>query len=156
MQERRSMDQQLQEEIAGLDTGVIRISKSILSLIVLVVLHFGYSVWWAAGIDAKFGDFESLQVGLSTALVVLGDHGTELLETRKEQAILRGRFADINKRIDTKTVDRFTRSDFREWRESHREHLKLRCQNLLEKIEQNKMAIEKLKVGVAVGVKRGK
>ena len=56
-------------------------------------------------------NLDVLQTNVSTALHVLGSHGTELETLRTEQARLRGVIDAIRTSIDSKTQDRFTGRD---------------------------------------------
>lgn len=56
-------------------------------------------------------NLSNLERDVSTALLVLGDHGTEFKQLREEILFLRAQEDSITKRLDERTKDRFYRDD---------------------------------------------
>jgi hypothetical protein len=85
-------------------------------------------------------DLSNLQADLSTALTVLGDHGTELKNVRDEQFRLRGMSDDMRKQfqqeLNSRTADRFFKSDWelsKLWLDERFNNIELRLERVEKK-----------------------
>lgn len=83
------------------------------TLVIVMVVNVGGAI---AGYATLKQQVENIDLGqfksdISTALVVLGDHGTELSNVRTEHARLRANLDEMRGDMNDKTRERFYRSD---------------------------------------------
>ena len=100
--------------------GMAAVRKIIWSLAGAVVIGATSAVYGYGQLTQKLDSINllELETHISTLLVVVGDHGTELENVRSEQSSLRGKFDTINEhifelrnRIDDQTKERFYKED---------------------------------------------
>lgn len=95
-------------------------AKALWTLVVVMILQLGSWIYAYAQLDQKVSslDLKELKQNISTALTVLGDHGTEFENLRSEQNRLRLKddmldqaILKMRDQIDNKTRERFYKSD---------------------------------------------
>ena len=106
------------------------IAKLLWSLVLLFIVNFVGGVYAFSQLSEKVNnlDLDELQDNITTALVVLADHGTELQSVRTEQQRIRGSFDEMwtyhrkeRQLVDEKTKDRFYKQDGDEIRKEMKE-----------------------------------
>ena len=106
----------VEEQVAQIRT----VARLAWSLVIVMVLQLGGFIYAYAQLDQKVEamNLGGFQTDISTALVVLANHDTEIQDVRDEHARLRGQMDEMWKaqreyqaKLDDKTKDRFYKSD---------------------------------------------
>ena len=89
------------------------IAKLLWTLFLLFIVQISGGIYAFSQLAEKVNnlDLKEMKQNVSTVLVVLGDHGTEIQTVRTEQQRLRGNIDSIRRSIDDKTKERFYKSD---------------------------------------------
>jgi len=116
----------LEESINTVDKDVIKINKSMLTVLLLVIIQLIYTVWWAAEISTKVDNMVTTQKELSSSLVLLGDPNSEIARVQVALDRLEDEQRAIRDAIEVKTRDRFTKEEFLAWKADHTKYLDVR------------------------------
>ena len=132
---RRNIDKAITEELVSFDAGVIKINRASLAILFFLFTQLVGGIWYLSRLDAQVSEIAGLQVSVSTALTVLGDHGTELLEIRTEDARIREALDEIRADMKVRTRDRFTAGDFSRWLATHEKYLSAMLMGIKARVE---------------------
>lgn len=100
--------------------GFTNTARWIRGIAAFLFLQLGAFIWSYAQMNAKLDNINLTEIesNVTTALTVLGDHGTEFEGLRQQLNRTQNRADDLERRIlenrnriDDKTIDRFYRSD---------------------------------------------